>query len=548
MSEIKGPRYKIDREIGRGAFGVVYLARDNLLRRNVALKVMSIPDGLTDDERQHLIDRFYREARAAAGLTHSNIVTIHDISKAKDKHFISMELLEGQPLSDLAGGEPVSIPRALKIADEALAGLEYAHSHEVIHRDVKPDNVFLLDGDRVKIVDFGLARVQASTTITQSGTVMGSPGYIAPEVIDGKNADKRTDVFSFGVVLYEMLTGVRPFGPSDAFESFVRVIYRIMSEAPAPASSINPDVPPGLDAVLARALDKDPDERYQDAGEMREAIAAVAEGIDLAVEPAAVERKGRPKKAEKTTGESPGTGALQEALTIGDSEPGAYGREDASRTAVLKFQEELDGEQGKRPGGKRKAALVSGAALLVIAAIAVILIFTLGVINSSEVKVPNVVNLDKAVAVKAIQRAGLKTGKVEDKFAYDIWRGKVATQKPGAGTAVPRNSSVDLEVSIGSKVAQVPDVVGQPRDQAVQTVTAFTFKPKVVNGYSETIPVGSVISTKPAPGTLKASDEIVTIVVNNGVKSRAKVAPPNGTPVPPGQTPRTNPVLQRNNP
>ena len=548
MSEIKGPRYKIDREIGRGAFGVVYLARDNLLRRNVALKVMSIPDGLTDDERQHLIDRFYREARAAAGLTHSNIVTIHDISKSKDKHFISMELLEGQPLSDLAGGEPVSIPRALKIADEALAGLEYAHSHEVIHRDVKPDNVFLLDGDRVKIVDFGLARVQASTTITQSGTVMGSPGYIAPEVIDGKHADKRTDVFSFGVVLYEMLTGVRPFGPSDAFESFVRVIYRIMSEAPAPASSINPDVPPGLDAVLARALDKDPDERYQDAGEMRKAIAAVAEGIDLAVEPAAVERKGRPKKAEETTRESPGTGALQEALTIGDSEPGAYGREDASRTAVLKFQEELDGEQGKRPGGKRKAALVSGAALLVIAAIAVILIFTLGVINSSEVKVPNVVNLDKAVAVKAIQRAGLKTGKVEDKFAYDIWRGKVATQKPGAGTAVPRNSSVDLEVSIGSKVAQVPDVVGQPRDQAVQTVTAFTFKPKVVNGYSETVPVGSVISTKPAPGTLKASDEIVTIVVNNGVKSRAKVAPPNGTPVPPGQTPRTNPVLQRNNP
>ena len=124
----------------------------------------------------------------------------------------------------------------------------------------------------------------------------------------------------------------------------------------------------------------------------------------------------------------------------------------------------------------------------------------------------------------------------------------MATQKPGAGTAVPRNSSVDLEVSIGSKVAQVPDVVGQPRDQAVQTVTAFTFKPKVVNGYSETIPVGSVISTKPAPGTLKASDEIVTIVVDNGVKSRAKVAPPNGTPVPPGQTPGTSPVLQRNNP
>jgi eukaryotic-like serine/threonine-protein kinase len=542
VSEIKGPRYKIDREIGRGAFGVVYLARDNLLRRNVALKVMSIPEGLTEDERQHLVDRFYREARAAAGLTHANIVTIHDISKARDKHFISMELLEGQPLSDLSGGGPVSIKRALRIADEALAGLEYAHSHEVIHRDIKPDNVFLLDGDSVKLVDFGLARVQASTTITQSGTVMGSPGYIAPEVIDGKSADKRTDVFSFGVMLYEMLTGVRPFGPRDAFESFVRVIYRIMSERPPLASSLNPDVPPELDAVLEKALAKEPDDRYQDAGEMREALAAVARGVDFPDEPAAPSQKTLPKKAVKTGGGSPEAGVLQEALTVGDGQPSADAREDASRTAVLAFQEELDREQGRGRGSKRKVAIIAGLAVLVIAAVVVVLVMTLGGISSSEVKVPNVVNLDKAIAVKAIQKAGLKTGKIEDKFAYDIWKGKVATQKPSAGTTVPRNSSVDLEVSIGSKVAQVPDVVGKPEALAVQTVKAFTFTPKVVKGYSETVPVGSVVATRPASGTLKASGEVVDIVVNDGIKPPGYVSPTNRTPVPPKQVPRTGPV------
>lgn len=185
MSELQGPRYKIEREIGRGAFGVVYLAHDNLLRRNVALKVMSIPDGLTEEERLHLVDGFYREARAAAGLSHANVVIIHDISKAKDRHFISMELLEGEPLSEVISGEPMPVARALRVADEILAGLEYAHSREVINRDVKPDNIFLLEGDGVKLMDFGLARVQASTTITQSGTVMGSPGTSLPRSSTG---------------------------------------------------------------------------------------------------------------------------------------------------------------------------------------------------------------------------------------------------------------------------------------------------------------------------------------------------------------------------
>ncbi|MHB8896698.1 MAG: protein kinase domain-containing protein [Candidatus Geothermincolia bacterium] len=535
MSDTKGPRYKIDREIGRGAFGVVYLAHDNVLRRNVALKVMTIPDGLTADERKHLVDRFYREARAAAGLSHANIVIIHDISKANEKHFISMELLEGEPLSQAVAGEPLPLARALRIADNVLAALEYAHAHEVVHRDIKPDNIFLLQDDTVKIVDFGLARVQASTTITQSGTVMGSPGYIAPEVIDGKPADKRTDVFSFGVVLYEMLTGERPFGPRDAFESFVRVIYRIMSEEQPAPSSKNPDIPPEVDALMEKLLAKDPDNRFQDAGEVREALAELAKGLDL--EEQALPNPRKPARKEKKKSET-GAALAEAAAALTVSDPEVEGdRERATKTEILQFEEDMRSEGSKPRTRRRLVLLLVGGGLVVLAGAAVLVLFLVGVFGPAETSVPNVVNLAEADAVSAIKKAGLKAGDIKGVFAYDIWKGKVATQKPSAGTKVPKNSSVELSVSLGPEVAQVPDVVGQPQDQAAATIRAFTFQPKIVDGYSETVTVGCVISESPAPGTLRAKDDIITLVVNNGVRppnyKRPPVQPKRSTPVPP---------------
>jgi serine/threonine-protein kinase len=516
VSEVKGPRYKINREIGRGAFGVVYLARDNVLRRNVALKVMSIPDGLTDDEQGHLVDRFYREARAAAGLSHRNIVIIHDISKAGDRHFISMELLEGQPLSQAMGGRPLEPERCLRIAGGVLAGLEYAHRHEVVHRDIKPDNIFLLEGDGVKLVDFGLARVQASTTITQSGTVMGSPGYIAPEIIDGKPADKRTDVFSFGVVFYEMLTGQRPFGPADAFESFVRVIYRIMSDEPEPPSALNADVPVEIDTLTMKMLAKDPDDRYQDAIELREALWPTAETLDLPKVPEA-QRKQKKEKSERDKADIIATASASVAGTVSDVNA-SEARIEVARTEILQFEQDMASEGSRSRSRRRKILMAVSGGVVLLAAIAVLVLVLTGAFGTAETSVPNVVNLPEADAVAAIKEAGLKTGRVTGVFAYDIWKGKVSTQKPSAGVKVPRNSTVELTVSLGPEVAQVPDVIGQPKAQAASTIKAFIFKPKLVTGYSETIPVGCVISEKPAPGTLRAKDDTVTLVINTGVK------------------------------
>jgi len=403
-----------------------------------------------------------------------------------------MEFLEGVPLSEVISGEPMPLGQALQVADQVLAGLEYAHSREVIHRDVKPDNIFLSGSDGVKLVDFGLARIQASTTITQSGTVMGSPGYIAPEVIDGKPADKRTDVFSFGAVFYEMLTGVRPFGPDNAFESFVRVIYRIMSEDPKPPSTLNEAVPAQIDEVVAGMLAKDPDDRYQDGGDARRALAAAAESLDLEVEAAPDRRRKRARAPKASRDDAAATGVMAEALTVaGGGEP-AEPEADVTRTEILQFSRDLESEGSQKRGFVRRHSALAG--------LAVLMLFVFGAFNLSEVKVPYLINLERNVAVQTIRKAGLKTGTVEDVFAYEFARGRVSKQRPNDGSRVPRNSKVNIEVSLGNKVAQVPkDVIGMPAQQARETLISYQFKVKQETGFSTTIPVGSVVATRPAP-------------------------------------------------
>ncbi len=259
----KGPRYKIEQEIGRGAFGTVFLAHDQRLDRKVALKILTPPGDLSENDKKHIVDRFLKEAQAAARLSHPNIVIIYDISRSKEKHFISMEYLEGKPLSALLTAEPLPLQRSIDLAGQVLAALEFAHSHGIIHRDVKPGNIFIMPDETVKLVDFGLAKVLATSTLTKAGAVMGSPGYIPPEIIRGEKADTRSDIFSFGVVFYELLAARRPFGPDSAFDTGANVLYRIISEGPDPPSFFNSLVSPQLDHIVLKCLEKERERRYQ---------------------------------------------------------------------------------------------------------------------------------------------------------------------------------------------------------------------------------------------------------------------------------------------
>jgi len=255
-------RYRILGELGRGAMGIVYEALDDVLDRPVAIKTISMSGDLA--ERADHEARFMQEARAAGGLSHPNVVTVYDVGREQDVLYMAMELLDGEELRDLLGRGRMPLPAAIEIAAQIADGLAFAHERGIVHRDIKPSNIMVLRGGRAKIMDFGIARVRTSEVKTQTGLRLGSPRYMSPEQVLGQSVDLRADVFALGVVLYEMLTGVPPFGGDDV----QAIMYQVASFEPPAPSRLNPAVPMMLDLVVARALAKDPARRYQDAGEL----------------------------------------------------------------------------------------------------------------------------------------------------------------------------------------------------------------------------------------------------------------------------------------
>ena len=254
-------RYKILEELGRGAMGVVYRAEDPSLDRVVALKTISLADA---EGRKEYEKRFMLEAKAAGKLTHPNIVTIFDYGEEEDVAYMAMELLEGQDLRSRMRREQIPPMEAVEIALQVADGLGFAHEHGVVHRDVKPGNIMLLERGAVKIMDFGIARMRFADRKTSTGMVLGTPRYMSPEQISGQPVDQRSDIFSLGTVLYEMLTQTSLF----AGQNVDQIAFNVTTNEPAPPSHKNPELPQILDFIVARALKKEPSVRYQDAYEM----------------------------------------------------------------------------------------------------------------------------------------------------------------------------------------------------------------------------------------------------------------------------------------
>ena len=264
MEASKLGRYAIQSELGRGAMGVVYKATDTALERTVAVKTVNM--ALERDGAEKYEARFYQEARAAGSLNHPNIVTVYDVGKEGNVAYMAMEFIEGAELrSLLAEGRPLPVSQAVSIASQVAEGLAYAHEHGVVHRDIKPANIMVLGDGPVKITDFGIARMRANNDeLTQSGMMLGSPKYMSPEQVIGKRADHRSDIFSLGVILYEMLTGNAPFSG----ENVTALMYQIVNFAPPAPSAVNPAVPELLNFIVAKMLAKPLEERYQNAQEL----------------------------------------------------------------------------------------------------------------------------------------------------------------------------------------------------------------------------------------------------------------------------------------
>jgi serine/threonine protein kinase len=274
LTPTKLGRYEIVDEIGKGAMGVVYLARDPLIGRLVALKTFRIGYSVRDQELEQFRARFIREAQSAGILSHPNIVTIHDVVEESEEGlaFIAMEYVRGTNLKSLLqGDQPLSLPFVVDVIAQVADALDYAHSHRVIHRDVKPANILITADNRVKITDFGIARLDTSN-LTQEGQLLGTPNYMAPEQIQGKEVDHRADLFALGVVLYEMLTRHKPFQG----ENLTVVSHRIVYDHFTPPREFLREMPPGIEPVLDKALEKEPARRYQRAKEMVDDLRRVA--------------------------------------------------------------------------------------------------------------------------------------------------------------------------------------------------------------------------------------------------------------------------------
>jgi len=263
-------RYRILQKLGEGAMGVVYLAEDESLQRQLALKTMLLPEDPA--ERAELEGRFRQEAKAAGGLSHPNIVTIYDLGREGDWLYIAMELLRGTELRDLMLQGRLTLRRGVDIVAQVALGLAAAHERGIVHRDIKPSNIMVLPGDHAKILDFGVASMQSSELSTLAGLMLGSPKYMSPEQVDGEAVDHRSDIFSMGSVLYEMTAGRPAFTGNDLGS----LLSAIVHDTPPAPSTTNREVPPQLDSIIAKATQKDPSARYQHARELASDLQACA--------------------------------------------------------------------------------------------------------------------------------------------------------------------------------------------------------------------------------------------------------------------------------
>jgi eukaryotic-like serine/threonine-protein kinase len=483
-------RYRIQRKLGAGGMADVYLAEDQELGRRVAIKILNGRHA-NDDQ---FIERFRREAKNAAALNHPNIVSIYDRGEAEETYYIAMEFLDGRTLKELIvsrGAAPVNV--AIEYARQILSALRFAHRHGIVHRDIKPHNV-LVDGEgRVKVTDFGIARAGTSQ-MTEAGSIVGTAQYLSPEQARGGEVDPRSDLYSLGIVLYELLTGKTPFDG----ETPVEIAMKHLSTAPKPPSKLRPDVPPELDMVVMRALAKNPDDRYQSADEMEGDLDRVARGARVSATTVDTATQVLRRPAAAVVAAEAATAATMIAP------PASAG---AVPPAVVD-EEEFDEGGPDRPLWPWLAA-----AGFVIAAVIAGFFVWHELSGTPQVTVNNYVGETKAAAEQQITTAGLQP-KVNKGPNTHVAPGKVFNQDPVAGSKVDKNGTVTIFVSTGPPKVKVPDVKGQQWTQAQTNLVNQGLKPVRHNVPGST--AGQVTATDPAAGQSVPKGSTVRVNVMTG--------------------------------
>lgn len=553
--QIFSGRYELINHIARGGMAEVYLAHDLMLDRRVALKVL-FPELSTDS---NFVERFRREAQAAANLSHPNIVSIYDWGEENGTYFIVMEYIEGRTLGGIIRNEgPLMAERMAEIGADVAAALAFAHRSGVVHRDVKPGNVLISPSGQVKVTDFGIARAANSDQdLTQTGAVMGTATYFSPEQAQGNRVDGRSDVYSLGVVLYEMAAGRPPFSGDNP----MTIAYKHVREQPMAPRSVNADIPEALESIILQAMAKNPNDRYSSAEELRQDLLRFRQGrlvlanptvaapaVDATVAAPAYEATqlvDRTNYTERTAAGPPappkrGTGAFvvlllvllallaglvwfvaRETGLIGDSKadrvemPLVLGKTADEATAELErvgleprvVNEESDQQEpghvfGQDPPAGNQVDVGAEVTIKVAA-------------EAEKVKVPNFVgkNIDDARDLAEAEGLSLSTKEQPDsKVPAD----QVISQAQAPGTEIGKGSSIEVVVSTGKDQKTVPDVSGKDSADAANELGQAGFKTRTSREPSATVESGKVIRTDPAAGTRVEEGATITMIVSSG--------------------------------
>ncbi len=466
---ILGERYELGEGIGVGGMAEVFRGRDIRLGRDVAVKVLR-----ADLAREPAFQgRFRREAQAAAGLNAPCIVSVFDTGESDGVPYIVMEYVEGRTLRDILQSEGRLLPqRALEVGADVCAALDVAHAAGIVHRDIKPGNVMLTPRGEVKVMDFGIARAvsDTSSTMTQTAAVMGTAAYLSPEQARGENVDLRSDIYSTGCMLYELVTGAPPF----TGDSPVAVAYQHVREDPVPPSAYDDTLPPSVDAVVLKAMAKRPDLRYQSADEMREDLLRAAAG--------------QPVLAVPFVSEPEPDHALTTVTTLRAPE-----RRRRGRPLLVVF-------------GLILAGVVVGVALLVKSLLGN---------DTGLLPAPPVTGLSQQEATAKLATAGLQVGKVIGQFAEKP-AGTVIGQSPDSGFLIGRGGAIDLTISKGIEMTVVPQVIGLSQAEAEASLADAKLTINRVVTRDVNLPAGQVLDVLPRPGAQVRARSTVDVVVSSG--------------------------------
>ncbi|HEY5154537.1 MAG TPA: Stk1 family PASTA domain-containing Ser/Thr kinase [Acidimicrobiales bacterium] len=506
-------RYELHRKLARGGMSDVYLARDQLLDRPVAVKVL-FPEYAKDET---FVERFRREAQAAANLNHPNIVAIYDWGQQGGTYFIVMEYIEGRSLSEIIRADgPLHPRRAAEITADVAAALGFAHRNGVVHRDVKPGNILISPSGQVKVADFGIAQAVTGgadqSNLTQAGSVMGTATYFSPEQAQGKPVDPRSDLYSLGCVLFEMLTCRPPFSGDTP----VAIAYKHVQEpAPLP-STLGIAVPTALEAIVAQMLAKSVSDRYASAEDLRADLRNYLEGLPVAaMHSAAALAAGVAVGAAAIAGATAAGAATQAVPSVGAAvvDPGSVPPGGVAPTTG--YTSAYSAPEPEQKGRSSVFLWVLLGLLLVVAAGLFYFGTRLNQSKTQQVEVPSVVNQTAEAATTTLEGAGFQV-QVKTEPNSDVKQGIVFAQSPNGNTKADKNSTVIITVSAGLGQGDVPSVTGLTKAAATSLLENNGFVVNAVDQNDPKVAVGTVISQEPAGGQKADKGSVVTINVSSG--------------------------------